>query len=68
MFRAVEQWRPTLLIDEADSFLKDKEDLRGIINDGYQRDGKVIRAERIGKNFEVKGFACFAPCAIAAIW
>ena len=29
-YRAVEKWRPTLLIDEADTFLKDSDELRGI--------------------------------------
>jgi hypothetical protein len=37
LFRAIAMWQPTLLIDEADSFLKrengtDNEDLRGILN------------------------------------
>src|SRR6202035_4310171 len=34
VFRAVEKYTPTLLIDEADSFLADREDLRGILNSG----------------------------------
>ena len=35
IFRTVEAARPTLLIDEADSFLSDKEDIRGVLNAGY---------------------------------
>ena len=34
LFRSVEKWRPTLLIDEGDSFLRDNEDLRGVLNSG----------------------------------
>lgn len=67
MFRAVEKWRPTLLIDEADSFLVGNESLRGIINAGFQKDGKIIRAEQAGKTYEPRPFKCFAPCAIAGI-
>jgi len=36
-FRSIEKWMPTLLVDEADTFLKDKEELRGVINAGHTR-------------------------------
>jgi hypothetical protein len=63
-----EQYQPTLLIDEADSFLKredgkDNEELRGIMNAGHARGGMVIRT--VGDNHEPKGFAVFAPIAFA---
>src|SRR5437764_649037 len=32
LFRTVEAHAPTLLIDEADAFLKDNEELRGVLN------------------------------------
>lgn len=67
MFRSIEKWRPTLLIDEVDTFLKNADDLRGVINSGFQKDGKVIRVEPIGKILEPVVFNCFAPCAIAGI-
>ena len=38
LFRYVEETRPTLLIDEADSFLKADEAMRGILNSGHTRD------------------------------
>src|SRR5437867_13392297 len=34
-FRVIEEIRPTLLIDEADTFLKRNVELRGILNAGY---------------------------------
>jgi putative DNA primase/helicase len=37
LFRYIEDVRPTLLIDEADSFVKDNEELRGILNSGYTK-------------------------------
>ncbi len=44
VFRAVEEWKPTLIIDEADSFLSRSEDLRGMINSGhYKNTAYVIR-------------------------
>jgi hypothetical protein len=36
-FRVIEELRPTLLIDEADTFLQGNEELRGILNSGYTR-------------------------------
>jgi putative DNA primase/helicase len=37
LFRAIEEAKPTLLIDEADTFLQSNEELRGILNSGYTR-------------------------------
>lgn len=46
LYRAIEEWKPTLLIDEADTFLKDNEDLRGVINAGHSRkNAYVIRCD-----------------------
>jgi hypothetical protein len=68
LFRVIEKFQPTLLIDEADSFLKradgsDNEELRGILNAGHGRDGAVIRT--VGDGHEVRGFKVFAPIAYA---
>lgn len=65
IFRAVEEARPTLLIDEADSFLAENEELRGILNAGYRYDGAVLRC--VGDDHEPTQFSCFSPAAIAAI-
>lgn len=67
LFRSIEKWQPTICIDEADTFLAQNEDLRGIINCGYDRDGHVARTESNGKQLEPQFFACYAPVAIAAI-
>jgi hypothetical protein len=37
LFRYIEEVRPTLLIDEADSFVKDNEEMRGILNSGHTK-------------------------------
>src|SRR5438105_120309 len=36
-FRVIEETRPTLLIDEADTFLKGNDEMRGILNAGNRR-------------------------------
>jgi putative DNA primase/helicase len=37
LFRVIEEMRPTLLIDEADTFLQGNDEMRGILNSGYTR-------------------------------
>jgi putative DNA primase/helicase len=63
--RVVEAQSPTLIIDEADSFLPNNEDLRGILNAGHRRDGQVIKC--VGDDYEVRFFKVFCWAAIAAI-
>jgi len=65
LFRFLELTRPTLFIDEADTFLAEKQELRGVLNAGYLPNGQVIRC--VGEGQEVRAFAVFAPVAIAAI-
>lgn len=68
IFRSVEKWAPSLLIDEADTFLnsKDNNDMVGIINSGHKKSGAyVLRV--IGDDHEPKRFSTWAPMAIAMI-
>jgi putative DNA primase/helicase len=66
VFRFIEAHHPTLIIDEADSFVRDNEDMRGILNSGHTRDGAyVIRCE--GDNNEPRKFSTWAPKAVAGI-
>jgi putative DNA primase/helicase len=37
LFRVIEEASPTLLIDEADTFLQGNDEMRGILNSGYTR-------------------------------
>ncbi len=66
LFRAVERWNPTLLVDEADTFLKSSDELRGILNSGHDRaSAYVIRT--VGDDHEPRRFKTWAPKAIALI-
>jgi putative DNA primase/helicase len=65
LFRLVDGYRPTLLIDEVDAFLKDYEELRGALNAGHRRGGQMLRCE--GDHNEVRAFKTFAPVALAGI-
>jgi hypothetical protein len=56
VFRAVEAYRPTLVIDEADTFVTIKEELRGILNAGHTRDlAYVVRS--VGDDHEPRKFS-----------
>ena len=66
VFGSIEAWRPTLLVDEADTFLNGKNELRGVLNGGHHRDGGgVIRMA--GPNQKPRRFDIWAPKAIALI-
>ena len=65
VFRVVEVAQPTLMIDEADTFLPGNDELRGVLNSGHRRGGSVIRV--VGEAMEVREFSTFAPAAIAMI-
>jgi putative DNA primase/helicase len=66
LFRAVEKWRPTLLIDEADTFAVENDELRGLLNSGHSR--ATARAVRtVGDDHEPRSFSTWAPKAIACI-
>lgn len=67
LFRAVEKWLPTMLVDEADTFFKDNPELQGMVNAGYLRGGYVLRSEAVDGSFEPRMFSVFCPKSIAGI-
>jgi putative DNA primase/helicase len=68
LFRYIEEVRPTLLIDEADSFLKDNEEMRGILDSGHTKTAAhVIRNVEVNGEHKPRRFSTWAPKAIATI-
>jgi Protein of unknown function (DUF3631) len=65
LFRVIEAVRPTLLLDEADTYARGNEELRGVLNAGHRHDGAVIRT--VGDDHEPRQFSAWAPVALAAI-
>jgi putative DNA primase/helicase len=66
VFRSIEKFKPALFVDEADSFLKNNEELRGVLNSGHTKaTAYVIRCD--GENNDPKKFSTWGPKAIAAI-
>jgi len=68
LFRYIEAVRPTLLIDEADSFVRDNEELRGILNSGHTKvAANVIRSVEVNGEHKPRRFSTWAAKAIATI-
>lgn len=66
LFRTIELWKPTIIIDEADTFIRDSDELRGIINSGHTRPtAYVIRTT--GEDHTPKRFSTWGAKAIAII-
>jgi len=70
VFRSVEKYRPTLLIDEADNLWRRgasdvNQDLLAVLNSGARHGGQVLRIA--GDDFEPRAFSTHAPAALAAI-
>lgn len=66
LYKVIEQEQPIVLMDEADSFFDSNNDMRNIIDVGFQNKFGVARSG--GKNFEsIKSYKVFTMMAIAAI-
>jgi len=67
LFRAVELWKPTIFIDEADTFFRDNTELHGLVNAGHARTGFVLRSEVAGDSYEPRMFSVYSAKSIAGI-
>jgi hypothetical protein len=65
LFRLVDQFHPTLLLDEVDTYLTAAEELRGLLNAGHKRGACAYRCE--GENNSVRAFKAFTPAVLAGI-
>lgn len=67
IFRLIEKYQPTLLIDEADTFVSGRnDDMIGIINSGHAKNRAVI-IRTVGENYESKKFSTWSPKVFASI-
>jgi putative DNA primase/helicase len=68
IFRYIQEVRPTLLIDEADTFVRENEEMRGILNSGHTKAAAhVIRNVEINGEHKPQRFSTWAPKAVATI-
>jgi hypothetical protein len=70
LFRLVDAHHPTLLVDEVDAIFAPKseqEDLRSILNAGYERGNPVYRSVSVGKQWDATAYDAFCPKMLAGI-
>jgi putative DNA primase/helicase len=65
LFRCVDKYCPTLLLDEVDTYLPAHEEMRGLLNAGHKRNSIAIRCD--GENNDIRVFRAFAPVVLAGI-
>ena len=66
LFRCIEAYKPTLFIDEVDSFLNESESIRGVLNAGHGRDNSSI-ARCFGDDNQLVTFNVYGAKAISGI-
>lgn len=66
IFRVIEKYCPTLLIDEADSFMNGNEELRGLINSGHTRQSAYVWRS-VGEDHEPTQFSTWGAKALSGI-
>jgi Protein of unknown function (DUF3631) len=64
LYRSIEKWHPTFVIDEADEAFVDNPELRQVINSGWTRGQGVVRCDP--DTNEPRKFSTFCPKAIAS--
>jgi putative DNA primase/helicase len=62
LYRSIEKWQPTIIVDEGDTAFVNNEDLRAVVNSGWTRGTGVIRCEN--ETNEPRVFSTFCPKAI----
>jgi hypothetical protein len=68
VFRSITRWKPTLLIDEADTFIQKNDEFKGLINAGHTRTNAYIgRTEAVGDGFEPVLLPVWCPKCFAGI-
>lgn len=66
IYRSIDAISPTLLVDEADTFVTNNVLFRGVLNAGhYKSTAHILRCQ--GDNHEVASFSVWSPKAIAGI-
>jgi hypothetical protein len=63
LFRAVEQFQPTILLDETEKYVEHGSDLHALLNEGHCKGGTVLRV--LGEKLELREFSVFGALAFA---
>jgi putative DNA primase/helicase len=64
LFRVVEQFHPTIILDETEKYIEHGTDLHALLNEGHCTGGTVLRV--LGDKQELREFSVFGAVAFAA--
>lgn len=70
LFRTINRYHPTFLVDEFEVYSDMKEqkaDILGVLRAGQKRDSFILRLVKVGGEYEEKPFWLFGPKAVASI-
>lgn len=67
LFRVIADRRPTVLVDELDSFIERHDGFVNVLNGGHQKGAKVMRMDKVGDRQIVQDFETFGCKALAGI-
>jgi hypothetical protein len=63
LFRVIEMFQPTILLDETEKYVEHGSDLHGLLNEGHCKGGNVLRV--LGEKQELREFGVYGPVAFA---
>ena len=63
LFRTIEQFQPTILLDETEKYIEHGSDLHALLNEGHCKGGSVLRV--LGEKLELREFSVFGAMAFA---
>ena len=63
LFRTIEQFQPTILLDETEKYIEHGSDLHALLNEGHCKGGSVLRV--LGEKQELREFSVFGAMAFA---
>lgn len=66
LFRSIEKWRPTLILDELDTYEKENLDLRNVLNSGHDKEN-AMTLRCVGDDHEPRAFSTWAPMVLSGI-
>ncbi|MBF0500022.1 MAG: DUF3631 domain-containing protein [Candidatus Riflebacteria bacterium] len=68
VFRAMEQWNPTLMFDEVDESMAENAEIQSMLNAGHTRaSAYILRSEKVDEVWETTRFCVFCPKLLAGI-
>jgi putative DNA primase/helicase len=63
LFRVIEKFQPTVLLDETEKYIEHGGDLHALLNEGHCKGATVLRV--LGEKLELRDFGVYGPVAFA---